>query len=340
MKKIVVLLSILCIFSFGYAQKKKNKSKEVEPITQSDLPIASPETIEPISAADHPDELQTPKWKDFWKFSGTVGLKVSQTQLINWAAGGNSNFTGIAFANLTLNYKKNKIVWDSNLDTDFGAVYSSDFLGYQWRKGNDKINFISTFGYEISPQTNTKSMWFVAANGSFKSQYMAGYNYTVDGNREKVSNWLSPSYTELSVGVNWKWTELISLYYSPLAGLVTSCTDSILRTSFGVPIEQTASASLGMTFRAGIMYDGVENLKILSTLQLYTPYTEKKEIQRFGNFNVDWDFIITYQFLKVLNVSLTTNLKYYHKVLFDEPGKPIRRVQFQEILGLGIAYSF
>jgi hypothetical protein len=339
MKKILILFCILSIISFAFAQKKKNKVKnEVTPISQSDLPVSSHETIEPISAANNPDELQTPKWKDYWKFSGTVGLKVSQTQLINWAAGGNSNFAGITYANLTLNYKKNKIAWDSNLDTDFGVLYSSDFNDYPWRKANDKINFKTVFGYEVSPSTFINNTWFVAATGTFKSQYMVGYTFPGDGTRVKVSNWLSPSYTELSVGVNWKWKELISLYYSPLAGLITSCTDSILRPAVGVPADKTASASLGMTFRAGIMYDGVKNLKIITGLQLYTPYNDKD--QKFGNFNVDWDVMITYQFLKVLNVSFTTNLKYYPKVLFDDPGKPKHRVQFQEIFGLGVAYSF
>jgi len=339
MKKIFFLLCVLSITSFGFAQKKKNKNKDEIPVSQSITPVDSAGVIEPVSADEQQSEQKTPHWKENWKFSGVVGLKISQTQLINWVAGGNSNFAGITFANLTLNYKKNKIAWDTNLDTDFGIIYSSEFIEpFKWRKGNDKINFTTTYGYEISPKGNAKSMWFVAANGTFKSQYTIGYNYAQDGTRNKVSNWVSPSYTELSVGVNWKWKELFSIYYSPVAGLVTSCTDSVLRISYGVPIDKTATASLGMTFRAGIMYDGVKNLKILTNLKLYTPYTDKE--QKFGNFNVDWDVMITYQFLKVLNVSLTTNLKYYPKVLFDEPGKPKQRVQFQEIFGLGVAYSF
>jgi hypothetical protein len=335
MKKALIFLCILSITSFGFAQKK-NKNKEVTPINQSDLPVSSPEAIKPISAADHHDKLQTPKWKDYWKFSGIMGLKVSQMQLINWVAGGNSNFAGIAFVNLTLNYKKNRIAWDTSLDTDFGVFYSSDFATYKWRKGNDRINFGTTIGYEISPQENTRSMWYVAANGTFRSQYTRGYDYPDNGSRLKVSNWLSPSYTELSVGINWKWKELITLYYSPLAGLITSCTDSILRPTYGVPVNKTAFASLGMAFSAGIMYDGVKNLRILTNLALYTPYTDPN--QKFGNFNIDWGVMITYQFLKVLNVSLTTNLKYYPKIFFEEA--PHSRVQFQEILGSGMAYSF
>jgi len=286
--------------------------------------------------ASEQDTVPPSKWKQYWKFSGTVGLKISQTQLVNWVAGGNSNFSGIGYSNLTLNHKKNKLAWDTNLNTDFGAVYSSDFQTYKWRKGNDNIAFNTTLGYEISPPEHIKSTWYVAANAAFRSQYTCGYDFPDDGSRVRVSNWLSPSYTEFSVGVNWKWTDLITLYYSPLAALVTSCTDSILRHSFGVPVDKTASASVGMAFRAGIMYDGVKNLRILTTLALYTPYNDPR--QKFGNFNVDWDVMITYQFLKVLSVSLTTNLKYYPKVYFAEA--PHSRVQFQEILGLGVAYSF
>jgi hypothetical protein len=325
MKKTLSFFAILSIFFFAYPQNDVTHSTVSPSILTDSVPTGDPEENPPLS-----------KWKEFWKFSGIVGLKVSQTQLVNWAAGGNSNFAGIAYANLTLNYKKHRYAWDTNFDTDFGMLYSSDFLSYRWRKANDKINFSTTFGYVISPEKHTRSIWFVAANGTFKSQYAKGYNYPPDTTRMILSNWLSPSYTELSVGINWKWEELISIYCSPVAGLITSCTDPVLRESYGVPLDKTHYASFGLTFRAGIMYDGVKNLKILTGLQLYTPYTDKE--QKFGNFNVDWDVIITYQFLKVLNVSLTTNLKYYHKVLFPEA--PLRRVQFQEIFGLGVAYSF
>ena len=333
MKKIFILLSVLSITSFSYAQKKKNKNEEIVPVSQSITPLDTAGVIETVTDSIKPEPSN---WKKYWKLSGVVGLKVSQTYLVNWAAGGNSNFSGIVYANLTLNYKKKKIAWDTNLDTDFGILYSSDFKNYKWRKANDKINFTTTFGYEISPEKHVKSTWYAAANGKFKSQYASAYNYPEDSTRYRTSKWLSPSYTELSIGVNWKWTDLITIYYSPVAGLITSCTDPLLRTAYGVPENKTAAASLGMTLKAGVRYTGVKNLLIQSNVQLYTPYTD--ELQKFGNFDVDWDFMISYQFLKVLNVSLTTNLKYYHKVLFDVA--PKRRVQFQEILGLGIGYSF
>ena len=68
--------------------------------------------------------------------------------------------------------------------------------------------------------------------------------------------------------------------------------------------------------------------------------------RRFGNFDVDWDVAISYQFLKCLNVTLSTSLKYYNGVKiekFDKAGNSLgaaERVQFKSILGLGVGYSF
>ena len=84
----------------------------------------------------------------------------------------------------------------------------------------------------------------------------------------------------------------------------------------------------------------IDNFKVISTVTVFTPYSVKPHV------DLDWDLSISYQFLKVLNVSLGTQLKYYDRVLFDDlnaVGEVIGqspRVQFKTILGLGIGYSF
>jgi len=183
----------------------------------------------------------------------------------------------------------------------------------------------------------------------FKSQYLPAWKYPQQDETlsepSKISTFLSPSYTDLSIGIDWKWKNIFSIYVSPLAGLITTCTDSILRADYGVPIDKTFAASLGATIKIGVNYTLIKDLKIMSFAQFYTPYTDKE--QKFGNFNVDWDFSISYQFLKVLNVKLSTSLKYYEKVKFgewdngmDKSRTRIRRVQFCEIFGIGVGYSF
>ncbi len=301
----------------------------------SQAPGATTESIQPISTDDVTDSLQRPAWKDYWKFSGVFAFKAAQTQFVNWAAGGQSNFNTIFGSLLSLKYTKKKLAWESTLDVEFGAMYSSDFERYEVRKSSDKLNFSSKFGYEVA------NMWFITALGTFKSQFYRGYSYGKVNNietRKLNSNILSPSFTEISIGVDWKWKDIFSIYVSPVAGLVTTCLDEDLRESFSVPLDKTYKTSLGLTIRGTVTYDKIKNLKLMSAIQLFTPYTDTK--QKFGNFNVDWDFMISYQFVKVLSVSLSTSLKYYEEIMIEKDGVSAPRVQFMENFAFGIGYSF
>lgn len=327
MKKIFLLfltIGIMGLFSVS-----------AQSATPSDAPNS--ENITPISTDNLNDSVHpTSKWKDYWKLTGILGFNISQTQFFNWAAGGNNNFTGVVFGNVTLNYTKKRVSWVTNFDSDFGMMYSSELIP-AWRKSNDKINFSTKFGYKVA------NMWYITALGSFKSQYCSGWTYPQQDatltEPLKISNWLSPSYTDISVGIDWKWKDIFSIYLSPVAGLITTCTDSLLREKYSVNLDKAVTASLGLTFKASVNYTLIKNFKIISAVQLYSPYTDKE--QPFGNFNVDWDFAISYQFLKVLNVTLSTSLKYYEKTLIaNKEGILAPRVQFKEVLGIGVGYSF
>ena len=285
-----------------------------------------------------------------WKFTGMVGLNASQTALFNWAAGGDNNITGFLYANMTLSYKKNKWTWDSNLDTELGETYSSA-LNPKWRKANDKINFTTKGGFQMHPQ------WYLTLLGSFKSQYCPGYNYLNDeeGNKELISKWVSPSYTDLALGIEYRPNDIFTVGVYPLAGRMTTCKEEILRPNYGLSQREDGTykpvmLNMGLRINGGINYTLVKNLKIISTVTLFTPYTarihDKVNGQKFGNFDVDWDFAISYSFFKVFSVSLMTSLKYYDKVMIDGPAwrkyheGPRSRVQFKEVIGLGIGYSF
>ena len=285
-----------------------------------------------------------------WKFTGMVGLNASQTALFNWAAGGDNNITGFLYANMTLSFKKNKWTWDSNLDTELGETFSSA-LKPQWRKANDKINFTTKGGFQMHPK------FYLTLLGSFRSQYRPGYNYLNDeeGNKELISKWISPSYTDLALGIEYRPNDIFTIGVFPLAGRMTTCKEESLRPNYGLSLREDGTykpvmLNMGLRINGGINYTLVENLKIISTLTLFTPYTarihDKVNGQPFGNFDVDWDFAISYSFFKVLSVSLMTSLKYYDKVMIDGPAwrnyseGPRARVQFKEVLGLGIGYSF
>ncbi len=302
--------------------------------SQDRYDAAAGKNLTPVKTEISADTVPAEK---YWKFSGVAGLNISQVGMWNWSAGGSNNANGRIFANLTLAYKKNSISWETNLDTEFGMMYVPE-TPFIWRKPNDKIVFSSKFGYEF------KKTWFFTILGGFRSQYAPGYEYKIEsGNENEIyaSNWLSPSYTDISLGVDWKPNTIFTLYFSPVAGRFTTCTVDTLRSRYGIPEDKTCVANLGMTFKAGVNYSPpkAKELKIISTLTLYTPYTSKT--QKFGNIDVDWDLAISYQFLKVLNVSLGTSLKYYDQVMItDKKGNTGPRVQFKEVIGIGIGYTF
>ena len=319
MKKRFLLFCVCAMaFSFAYAQ--------VDEKTAADEALKTKVKSAEIDSAKH------------WKCTGVVGLNAAQTALFNWAAGGNNNVTGFIFANITLSYKKDKWAWDSNLDTELGEMFSSDYQRYKWRKANDKLNFTTKVGYQMHPQ------FYVTLLGSFRSQFEPTL----------ISKWLSPSYTDLALGIEYRPNDIFTIGVYPVAGRMTTCTEESLRPNYGLSTRADGTykpvmLNMGLRINGGINYTLVKNLKIISTITLFTPYTARihdENGQKFGNFDVDWDVAIAYNFLKVFSVSLMTSLKYYDKVLIDGPAwrnyheGPRARVQFKEVIGLGIGYNF
>lgn len=152
-----------------------------------------------------------------WKFDGTLGLNAAATGLWNWSAGGKNNVNGIAFVKLHLLYHKDAIAWETNLDTDFGLTWiqqNEDPL----QKSSDNIKLATKFGWEFAPT------WYLTVLGSFQSQYALGRNYQ-EGYNNIISKWLAPSYTDVSVGIDWKKSYNgadFSIYLSPIAGRITT----------------------------------------------------------------------------------------------------------------------
>lgn len=348
-----------------------------------------------------------------WKFDGTVGLNAAATGLVNWAAGGKNNVNGIVYAKLHLLYHKDAIAWETNLDTDFGLTWiDQDEDAFQ--KSSDNIKLATKFGWEFKPT------WYLTVLASFQSQYALGRSYET-GYNPIISKWLAPSYTDISVGIDWKKSYNgadFSIYLSPVAGRITTAyigkawndkysaeyDDAMGTTGYnlreelqklngtytyakeattidgvnyavGDKIYRNARAEFGLSFKGAIAY-AYKDFKLSTTLALFSPYQGKgfslKDIYEeangagswenrdinanyfeysnnnrfFGMFDVDWDVALSYQFLKCLQVTLQTSLKYYPGTLIEKVDKTTgnvsmsERCQFKGVIGLGVGYSF
>lgn len=376
------------------------------------------------------DDASTEQAKKDWQWSGIVGLNASATGMVNWAAGGKNNVTGTAFGKVRCLYDKDNLSWDTNLDVEYGMSYVDQTYD-KVQKSSDHLKFNTKFGWAFHKQ------WYLAVNAGFQTQFDLGRKYTgTAAPNPIISNILAPSYTDISVGIDWKPNNIVSIYLSPVAGRITTAYLSksvqdryidferdqalaadptadisdiddydlrrTLQESYGVwkyeSDDQTgglakkyknAKAELGLTLKASANWT-YKDLKIISNVTVYTPYAwdktklyalsgatntdatveplsgtftgsqleTKKALgfdvtgaeyigyrdnnRRFGNFDVDWDVAISYQFLKCLNVTLTTNLKYINglKIADSKGNNPTERVQFLANLGLGVSYAF
>lgn len=343
-----------------------------------------------------------------WKFDGTIGLNAAATGLVNWAAGGKNNVNGIVYAKLHLLYHKNALAWETNFDTDFGMTWI-DQKEDAFQKSSDNIKLATKLGWEF------KKNWYLTVLGSFQSQYALGRNY-VEGYNNIISKWLAPSYTDISVGIDYKYSYKgadFSVYLSPIAGRISTAytgkawnekytkeawlaadptrtpddwNDAVYQSlmdqqaDLRSTLQQTVGtytydkdgnkklrdfrAEFGLSFKGGIAYT-YKDFKLSTTLALFTPYQGKgfdvKEAyekanpgqtydgyfrysnknRKFGNFDVDWDVALSYQFLKCLQVTFQTSLKYYNGTLVaNKDGVAAERVQFKGVIGIGVGYSF
>lgn len=109
--------------------------------------------------------------------------------------------------------------------------------------------------------------------------------------------------------------------------------------AFGVDPGDRFRAEIGayIYIKAKAEQKIMENVNLITNVDFFTPYNKQ-----FGNVDVNWDVLINMKINKYLNATLNTTLKYDNdvKTFNDEDKKRGAKVQFKDILGIGVAYNF
>ena len=154
-----------------------------------------------------------------WKVSGVVGINANATGLWNWAAGGKNTVAGVAFGKVRLLYQENQYAWESNLDIEYGLNWIDQKFD-KLQKTSDHLKFDTKFGWEFHPT------WYLTAMASFQTQMDLGRTYSGDETYDAINSAiLAPSYTDISVGIDWKKSVKgadFSIYLSPVAGRIST----------------------------------------------------------------------------------------------------------------------
>lgn len=278
---------------------------------------------------------QEPAADTLWKFSGTTALNLSQLSLSNWAAGGDNSLSGNALINLSAKYAKNNTSWENNLTLGFGLIKQGDD---PTRKSDDQIDFASKLGIKASDK------WLYTGLLGFKTQFAEGYDNPGDADRLKISNFMSPGYLNLSLGMDYKPNEVFSLLLAPLAGKFTFVRDDDLSAagSFGLDPGQTVRSEMGAYIKMAFKKEILKNVTLDTKIDFFSNYLDNPQY-----VDVNWDMLLTFTINDYLSASLLTQLIYDYDIKFGEDttgdGEPDtfdERVQFKELFGLGLTYSF
>lgn len=268
----------------------------------------------------------------YWKKGGMASLSFSQTSLSNWSGGGDNAISTNVQLNLFANYTKAKNAWDNTLKLEYGLLKQGD---EGTRKSIDKIDFVTKYGHQASKK------WYYTALLDFKTQFAKGYNYAKNEGEPdvKVSNFLAPAYLLLSLGMDYKPNETFSAYLSPVTGKTTIVNDDELSDAgaFGVDPGDKMRYELGALSKLTLKKTVAKNVDLKSTLDLFTAYSDS-----FGNIDVNWDLMINMKVNEFLTASINTTLVYDDDVEYvnkDGVNKGVK-VQFKEILGIGLSYKF
>ncbi len=270
-----------------------------------------------------------------WKKGGVASVNMSQSSFTNWAAGGDNNVNLIALLSVYANRKTTNSNWENNVDLGYGLQRSGND---PTKKSEDRIELNSKYGRRINDKLNYSALF------NFRSQFAEGFNFT-DTSTVYVSNFLAPSFTTLSIGLDYRPSEAWSLYFSPITSKFTTVFDDTLskQGSYGVDTGDRFRYEFGALAVIKYQKKFANNLLLKSKLDLFVNYEDIQAV------DVNWENIISYQFSKYFALSLTTNLLYDQDILIAKevetsPGVKIvenkPRTQFKQVLSVGVTYKF
>lgn len=348
MRKIIIILALL-------ASSVALKAQDVQQ--------AAAEAAKALVEA--PAEQQKIEKPKYWTESLKTQVNIGQTSLTNWAAGGDNTISLQGFIDANANWKKKEMFWNNRLQLDYGFLYASSKPILQ--KSTDRIYLESKWGYKTDAMKN----FYFSANYDFKSQFSSGWDYKtpgvlVDENgndlvggdlrqawrdaRVLKSNILSPAYTNLALGIDWKPSKWFSVNIAPVTGGFVIVTKDELRKKYKMELtkeskeletrfagydEATASESQkaayarykeslenGSAYRSARFEFGAQ-IKADAKVNINDNFSYSTQVVLFFNYlddkpyvpRVNWDNRIDWKLAKYFSLTLTTNLIYDDDVM-------------------------
>ncbi|WP_333558656.1 DUF3078 domain-containing protein [Coprobacter secundus] len=263
-----------------------------------------------------------------WITNGYAGLKLTQVSFTNWATGGDNAFAFDLQGTYQADYKHNKHIWQNRIELSYGLNKTKSEIT---KKTSDKIYLNSNYGYEIYKRL------YLSALLNFQSQFTRGYDYGVNPD-VYVSQFMAPGYLMTGIGFTWIPNKFFTAVLSPAAWRGTFVLNDRLSDegAYGVKPGKRLLSEFGANLKLEGRYEFLKNMTLYSRLDLYSDYLRKPQ-----NVDINWEVQINMVINKWFSTTLTTNMVYDDDVKITlSDGRKVKRVQFKELLGVGLQFNF
>jgi len=263
-----------------------------------------------------------------WRRGGVFNVNVNQGSLTNWAAGGDkfsfsvaSTFTGyIAF-------RQGRRTWDNVLDLAYGYINTTS-LGS--RKSDDRIDFTSKYGYDIGKK------WFLSALLNLRTQFTKGYLYDSTP-PQLTSRFFSPAYILLAPGFDYKPTEALSVFMTPVSSRFLVVMDDYLSSigAYGVDTGKHVLYQMGAYVSVNYAKDIMTNVSFKTRLDLFSDYRHNPQ-----NIDVFMTNALMLKVNKYITANLNVDLIYDDDVKIFGKNKNGARMQVRQYIGIAYPRKF
>lgn len=330
MKKTILFASALLLFAAVAPALGQDASK-----------AAADAAMEFAKAPSQDAKKDAPK---YWSESARFDLGFARTGFQDWAAGGDKTITLAAAVDLQANYAKKLMKWNNRLQMDYGFLWTEEKKDLI-QKNADRLYFESTWGYK----TAAESKFSYSAAFDFKSQFTETYSgYTKDEVSGKwegqtlKSNFISPAYTNIALGIDWAPAKWFNANISPLTGGFTICTDERLRPNYGMALVEgkedeykSALFQFGAQVKGNFKFSINDNFTYETQLVVFTDYLAEPY------FRINWDQAINWQLAKYVKFAFKTwMISDPNVMIVDKNGKEKKGpVQFKDYVSFSFTYS-
>ncbi|MBS9767484.1 MAG: DUF3078 domain-containing protein [Flavobacteriaceae bacterium] len=295
----------------------------------------------PIPVRENPEQYKLMPFRDYprilqpWEMGIVANVGFSQSYFEHWVKGGENSIAMHSDIRAFLNYKKYKTEWENYLRWKYGLMQSEkadDFV-----RNEDILEFNSKLGLKASKN------WYYSTQLNIKTQIFNGYVYK-DDKESKVSDFLSPGYLSLALGMDYKPNKHFSLLLSPITGRLSYMNDidELDETTYGIEKGKHFWGQLGPY--VGVKWNDklFKSVNIDTSLELFSNYFNKPL-----NIDMDWSTVIDMRINYFMSTRLSFQLIYdddvevplYEKVngVKQKVGTG-KRLQFNENLSVGLVF--